>query len=115
MRLSAELGVQLITAFGLVLAARIAQPEGLDALAVRIHAAADVLLDEFGFEMIPADQVLSDAAADAARANLGAQFDAEVVAGRGLALADVLLEAEEVFDRAIEAAALDERSLDVGA
>ena len=114
MRLSAELGVQLITAFGLVLAARIAQPEGLDALAVRIHAAADVLLDECGFEMIPADQVLSDAA-DAARANLGAQFDAEVVAGRGLALADVLLEAEEVFDRAIEAATLDERSLDVGA
>ena len=77
--------------------------------------AAEVLLDECGFEMIPADQILSDAALDAARANLGAQFDAEVVAGRGLALAEVLLEAEEVFDRAIEAATLDERSLDVGA
>jgi hypothetical protein len=115
MRLSAEFGMQLITAFGLVIAARVAQPEGLDALAVRIHSAAEVLLDECGFEMIPADQVLSDAVLDAARENLGARFDVEVAAGRAMEQADVLLEAEEVFDRAIEAAMLDERSLDVGA
>ena len=41
MRLSAELGNPVVTAFGLVLAARIAQPRGRDAAAVQMHAAAD--------------------------------------------------------------------------
>jgi hypothetical protein len=101
MRLAAQLGIQLVTAFGLVLAARIAQPEGLDAAAVRIHAAADVLLEECGFEMIPDDQVLSDAVLDAARENLGAAFDEAIAAGRSAPLTDVLAEAEAVFDRAM--------------
>jgi tetratricopeptide (TPR) repeat protein len=110
MHLSAQLGFPLITAFGLILAARIAQPQGLDALAVRIHAAADVLLHECGFALIPDDQAMSDATLDAARLNLGAQFDAEIEVGRTRALADVLAEAEQVFDRAIESPA-DEGAL----
>jgi tetratricopeptide (TPR) repeat protein len=106
MRLAAELGIQLVTAFGLVLAARIAQSESLDVAAVRIHAAADLLLEECGFEMIPDDQVLSDAALDAARKNLGdAAFDEAVAAGRRASLSDALAEAEAVFDRAMNSVA----------
>ena len=69
MRLSAELGVPLVTAFGLVVAARIAQPLGLDAEAVRLHAAADVMLDDIGFELMFDDRDLSDEMLAAARAS----------------------------------------------
>ena len=50
MRLGAELGIPLLTACGTILAAGMAQPRGLDAIAVRLHAAADVMLEEIGFE-----------------------------------------------------------------
>ena len=106
MRLAAELGIQLVTAFGLVLAARIAQPEGLDAAAVRIHTAADLLLEECGFEMIPDDQVLSDAALDAARETLATpRSTRQSRQAVGASLTDVLREAEGVFDRAMNRAA----------
>ena len=56
--------------------------------------------------MIPDDQVLSDAALDAARENLGdAAFGEAVAAGRAASLTDVLAEAEVVFDRAMNRAA----------
>ena len=96
MCLSAELGVPVITAFGLVLFARMAQPAGLDALAVRLHAAADVLLDDCGFELIPDDRVLSDAMLRAARQQLGSEYEAHCKAGRALPLPEAMAAAEAV-------------------
>ena len=101
MRLSAELGVELVTAFGFILAARIAQPEGLDAMAVRLHSAADVMLEECGFELIHDDAAQSEAVLKAARQNLGETYDEHVAAGRALTLAEALEDAEAVFDRAM--------------
>jgi len=99
-RLSAELGVTIVTAFGLVVAARIAQPAGLDAMAVRLHAAADAMLDALGFELLPDDRALSDAMLAAARATLGDdEFGAEIAAGRARELPDLLLAADEVFEQ----------------
>jgi hypothetical protein len=99
-RLSAELGVTIVTAFGLVLGARIAQPAGLDAMAVRLHAAADAMLDALGFELLPDDRALSDAMLAAARATLGDdEFGAEIAAGRARELPDLLLAADEVFEQ----------------
>ncbi len=103
MRLSAELDVPLVTGFALVLAARMAQPAGLDAAAVRLHAAADAIFEELDFRLLPDDQTLSDAVLAAARANLGDAFDGEVAAGRALALADVVAAAEVVFEAAMSA------------
>jgi hypothetical protein len=96
MCLSAELGVPVITAFGLVLFARMAQPAGLDALAVRLHAAADVLLDDCGFELIPDDRVLSDAMLRAARQQLGSDYETHWKAGRALPLPEAMAAAEAV-------------------
>ncbi len=103
MRLSAELDVPLVTGFALVLAARMAQPAGSDAVAVRLHAAADALFEEMDFRLLPDDRALSDAVLAAARANLGDAFDAEVSAGRALALADVIAAADAVFEAAMSA------------
>jgi hypothetical protein len=99
MRLSAELDVPLVLAFGLIVAARIAQPMGLDGEAVRLHGAADVMLEEIGFELMFDDRDLSDAMLDAARAELGDRFDDELEAGRHLELADALALAELVIDK----------------
>ena len=101
MRLSTELEVPIVTGFALVLAARIAQPAGLDAAAVRLHAAADILFEELAFRLLPDDQALSDTVLAAARTNLGDAFDAEVVAGRALARPEVVAEADAVFDAAM--------------
>jgi predicted ATPase/class 3 adenylate cyclase len=97
MRLSAALGMPTITAFGLVLAARIAQPRQLDATAVRLHAAADVLLAEAGYELLPEDRHLSDAMLSAARRNLGDRYEAEYEAGGALSLIDAVTLAETVL------------------
>ena len=99
MRLSAELGVPLVTAFGLIVAARIAQPMGLDSEAVRLHGAADVMLEEIGFELMFDDRDLSDEMLDATRAALGERFAAELEAGRRLELVDALALAELVYDK----------------
>lgn len=101
MHLSAELDVRRFTGLALVLAARMAQPAGFDAVAVRLHAAADALFEEVDFKLLPGDRALSDAVLVAARTNLGDAFDAEVSAGRALALADVIAAADEVFELAI--------------
>jgi predicted ATPase/class 3 adenylate cyclase len=97
MRLSAELGVPVVTAFGLVLFARMAHQAGLHALAVRLHAAADVLLDACGFELIPDDRALSDAMLHTARQQLRETYDVEWNAGCALAVPDAIAAAEDVF------------------
>ena len=100
MRLSAELGVPVFSAFGLILAARIAQLLGLDEMTVRMHAAADVLLAECAFQLNVDDRELSDAALHAARERLGERYEVEEAAGRAMVLADALAAAEQVFDQA---------------
>ena len=100
MRLSAELGVPVFSGFGLILAARIAQLLGLDEMTVRMHAAADVLLEECAFQLNVDDRALSDAALRAARDRLGARYEVEETAGRAMALTDALAVAEDVFDQA---------------
>ena len=101
LRLSAELDIPLITGFSLVLAARMAQPAGRDATAVRLHAAADALFEGQDFDLLPDDRALSDAMLESARATLGdGGFAAEVATGRALDLPHLLVAAEEVFDEA---------------
>ncbi len=97
MRISAELGLQLLTAFGLVLAARIAQPAGHDAAAVRLHGRADVLLQECDFELHPDDRLLSDEMLESARRHLGPGFAEELNTGRALPLTTALELADEIF------------------
>ena len=46
-----ELGAPVFSVFGLILAARIAELLGLDEMTVRMHAAADVLLEECAFQL----------------------------------------------------------------
>jgi predicted ATPase len=102
LRLSVELGLPLFTAFGLILAGRIAQPFGLDAVAVRLHAAADAVLDDQGFALLSDDRALSDAMLAATRATLGDDgFAAELAAGRVLDLPELLRTADEVFEQAM--------------
>jgi predicted ATPase/class 3 adenylate cyclase len=98
MVLSAELGSSLVTAFGLIVAARIAQQAGLDDTAVRLHAAADVLLDDCGYSLLPADRASSDEALAAARRALGDGYDAAQEAGRALALVEAVAIADNVFE-----------------
>ena len=97
MRLSAELGLSLVTAFSFILAARLAQTHGDHQIAVRLHAAADVILEESGVDLLPSDRELSNATLAAARAELGPSFEHEVDVGRGLPLADALALAEQLF------------------
>jgi len=101
MHLSLELDIPPVTGFAFVLAARIAQAAGLDALAVRLHAAADALFDEHHLQLLPDDQALSDAVLGAAEANLGHAVHDDVAAGRALSLPEVVAAAEAVFDAAI--------------
>ena len=97
LRLSAELGVPVITVFGLILASRIVQPRGLHDTATRLHGAADAILDDCGYEMFPDDQELSDVMLRAARDALGDGFEPAYRAGRGLAPIEALELAETVL------------------
>jgi predicted ATPase/class 3 adenylate cyclase len=98
MTLSAELGSSLVTAFGLIVAARIAQPAGLDDTAVRLHAAADLLLAECAVLLLPDDRAASDKALAAARRALGDSYDVAYAAGRVLALVEAVGIADSVFE-----------------
>ena len=101
MVLGAELGELLVTAFGLVLAARLAHALELDSVAVRVHSAADLLLDDCGYQLLPDDRELSDIALAGARLTLGDRYADEVTRGRALSLAEAVQTAEEVFAEVI--------------
>ncbi len=102
MLLGAELGTPLVTAFGLVLAARMAHGLGLDPVAVRVHSAADLLLEECGYILLPDDRELSDIALAGAHLALGDRYDEDVARGRALSLMEAIDIAEEVFAEVIE-------------
>ncbi len=102
MLLGADLGIPLVTAFGLVLAARMAHSLALDpARGPQCTAAADLLLEECGYQLLPDDRELSDLALAEARLTLGDRYDEEVTRGRALSLVEVVGMAEEVFAEVI--------------
>ncbi len=103
--LAAELGMKHIAAFGLIVAARMAEQTGDDERAVRLHARADVILAETGIRLFDDDLALSDGMRERARQRIGgAAYEREVEVGRALDLAVALEEADETF-RAVEASA----------
>ncbi len=101
LHLAADLGWPTATAFGLILAARMAAQLGTDDDAVRLHAAADPLLEEAGFSLLPTDQALSDAMRDEVRGRIGDErYDHLDQEGRRSSLHDSIETAERTFDLA---------------
>jgi predicted ATPase/class 3 adenylate cyclase len=95
---AAELGMEHLTTFGLIVAARIAAGEGADALAARLHAHAESRLAASGLHLYPDDQAFSDTMLEQVAARLGADAYAEARRGAAdLTIERALAEAEEVL------------------
>ena len=102
LRYSTELGMQHITAFGLIAAARIAESLGHDADAVRLHAKAEMILAETGVQMYPEDEASNAAMLARATNHLGAaRYNAERDAGARLKPEEALVGAESVLSAAM--------------
>jgi hypothetical protein len=111
LHLGLELGIQILTSFSMIIAARIIEPEGDPVHAVRLHAAADVLLDEIGFRLLPDDRALSEWMLDHARAELGDEtFGRERLAGRTMSLDEAVRLTDVLLEQAIHDGAHDEVS-----
>jgi predicted ATPase/class 3 adenylate cyclase len=95
---AAELGMDHLTTFGLIVAARIAATEGADASAARLHALAESRLAATGLLLYPDDQAQSDAMLEEVAARLGpaAYVDARSSAAN-LTIEQALAEAEEIL------------------
>ena len=107
---AAELGMEHLTTFGLIVAARIAAGEGADALAARLHAHAEARLELTGLQLYPDDQALSDAMLEQVAARLGAEAYAEARRSAAeLTIERALAEAEAVLATAAGEAALGAR------
>ena len=105
---AAELGMEHLTTFGLIVAARIAAGEGADALAARLHAHAEARLATAGLHLYPDDQALSDAMLETVAARLGAAAYAEARrSAQELTVERALAEAEEVLATAAGEAPID--------
>jgi hypothetical protein len=90
-----------LTAFSFILAARIAAGFGHHQTAVRLHAAADPMLGDVGFRLLPQDQALSDEMRSRARDHLGPdRYETLVEEGRQLSRLQALELAEDVFANA---------------
>jgi predicted ATPase/class 3 adenylate cyclase len=100
LRVSAEQGLHLFTAFSLIIAARVADELDLAEVAIRLHTCAEVLLEEVGFTLLADDQAESDKMLAHARREMG---DGEVgrleAEGRDLALEDALEIADSIFNQ----------------
>jgi predicted ATPase/class 3 adenylate cyclase len=97
---SAELGLSHTVAFSMIVAARLAASDGSDAMAVRLHGAADGLLDEGGFRLYPEDRVLSDSMLALARERLGDdRFAEEYEYGRAAPFEESFADATHVLGR----------------
>jgi hypothetical protein len=98
--LAAEVPLPLVLAFGTVIAARIAEPIDLVDAAVRLHAAADRMLEELEFVLFADDRELSNEMLDRARARVGDDRYRELEAeGRALPVERVIFLAIEVFNQ----------------
>jgi hypothetical protein len=90
----------------MIIAARIVEPRGDAVHAVQLHGAADVLLDEVGFQLLPDDRALSDSMLDHARGELGDQrFESETLAGRAISLDDAIRLTDALLEQAIHGVA----------
>ena len=102
LHLGLELGSQVLVSFSMIIAARIVEPRGDVVHAVQLHGAADVLLDEVGFQLLPDDREMSDSMLDHARGELGDQrFESETLAGRAMSLDDAIRLTDALLEQAI--------------
>jgi hypothetical protein len=93
-----QLGVTVMVAYSLIVAARIEASHDLWESAVTLHAAADRLLDETGAALYDDDRRLSDAMLTGASAALGGSaFDRHQVDGRALDVDAAADRAAQVF------------------
>jgi hypothetical protein len=98
---AAELGMEHITTFGLIAAARIVEGQASMPLAVRLHAHAEARLATSGLQLFPADRALSDEMLARARRVLGAaRYDEERRAGAALTIDAALAEADAILGAA---------------
>ena len=100
LRLSAELGIDIYTAFALIIAARLAHDRRQSDTAVLCHAAADVILERIGFTLMPDDRQLSNEMLASAWSELGeVRYAALEVEGRSLTVDRSVALADEVFNQ----------------
>jgi predicted ATPase len=99
--LALEIGDHVMTAFSMIIAARISEPQGRGEQAVQLHSAAEALLEEAGFRLLPPDQALSTRMLTAARRRLGADgFASAMAAGRLMELSDAIRMTDTVLQHA---------------
>jgi predicted ATPase/class 3 adenylate cyclase len=95
---AAELGMEHLTSFGLIVGARIAADQGSDERAARLHAFAEARLAESGLQLFPDDVALSDAMLERVAARLGAAaYDEARQSAAGLTTEQALAEADAVL------------------
>jgi predicted ATPase/class 3 adenylate cyclase len=103
LQLGRELGSEIIAAFSMIVAARIVEPRGDAVQAVQLHGAADAILDEVGFRLLPGDRALSDSMLDHARVTLGDElFDRQTAAGRAMCIDDTIRLTDALLENAID-------------
>ena len=101
LHLAAELAIPIPIACALIIAARLAEQKGVDETAVRLQAAADDMLDEAGFELLPSDRALSDDMLSRARERLdGGRFATLTREGQELSLHRRIELADDVLGQA---------------
>jgi hypothetical protein len=96
--LGLQLGLPLMLAYSMIVAARIEASERRWSTAARLHARADAVLEESGIQLFQDDRIESEAMLAEAREHLGADtFSKECAEGRSMSLADGANLAVEVF------------------
>ena len=100
LRLSAELGIDIYTAFAFIIAARLAHDRKQNDTAVLLHASADVILERIGFTLMPDDRQLSNEMLADAWSELGeTRYVALETEGRSLSVDRGVALADEVFNQ----------------
>jgi predicted ATPase/class 3 adenylate cyclase len=96
--LATQTGRRRDIAFACIMAARLAAAAEDDAMATRLHSAADRLLDEAGASLYPSDSALRAELLAGCTERLGeGRFDAERAAGVALEVEDAIQVAREVL------------------
>jgi tetratricopeptide (TPR) repeat protein len=98
LHIAAEMATPMPIACSLIVAARLAEPAGFVETALRLHARADVILEEVDFALFPSDQALSDGMRERIRIQLGRERCDELTrSGRELGLYTAIELADKVF------------------
>jgi predicted ATPase/class 3 adenylate cyclase len=102
LRLAADMGAPVAVASSFILAARLGEAAGFGEAALRMHGAADVLLEQAGFTLYPSDQALSDEMRQRVRRQLDdARCDALTAEGRQLGLHPAIELAEQLLGHTV--------------